>query len=71
MVKFLTEKLHKGEAEAIALALELKADLINLIILDDKKARRIAKSLELNVIGTLGILIDIGFGLKKNLWIIF
>jgi predicted nucleic acid-binding protein len=44
--------LGQGESEAIALALDLSADLI---ILDDKKARRAAKRLHLAVTGTVGI----------------
>lgn len=46
--------LGKGESEAIALALE-KDD--SLLILDDKKARRIAAELGLKVTGTLGVLL--------------
>lgn len=47
------ERLHSGEREAILLAEELKADLI---ILDEKAARQIAKERELNLTGLLGIL---------------
>ena len=43
----------KGEAEAIALAVERRW----LLILDDRKARRWAKRLGLRVIGTVGILL--------------
>ena len=46
--------LGQGESEAISLALESKA---RLIILDDRPARRLAQSLSLPVIGTLGILL--------------
>ncbi len=46
--------LDRGEAEVIALAQELKADLV---ILDERLARRQAKRLRLAVTGTLGILI--------------
>lgn len=48
----LTERLGKGEAEAISLAIEKNADLV---ILDDYAARRIAMELGLEVKGTLGI----------------
>ena len=52
------EKLHQdmdeGEAEAIALFRVMKADLL---LLDDLKARRYAKSLGLPVAGTTGLLI--------------
>jgi len=36
VVDLMRERLHKGEAEAIALAIELNADLV---IIDDKSAR--------------------------------
>jgi predicted nucleic acid-binding protein len=45
--------LGKGEREAISLALELHADLL---LVDDKKARRIAQELGIILTGTLGIL---------------
>lgn len=44
----------KGEAEAIALAIQLNC----LLITDDKQARSIAEQLGLSVKGTLGTLID-------------
>ncbi len=44
--------LHRGELEAIQLARELNADLV---LLDDLLARKKAKTLNLNVMGTLGI----------------
>lgn len=47
-------QLDKGEASAIALALE-RPDCI--LILDDFKARTVAKRLDLRVTGTIGILI--------------
>ena len=43
-----------GEREAIALAMELRADLV---ILDDLPARRVAKAAGLNVIGAVGVLL--------------
>ena len=45
--------LHRGEAEAIALAKEIGADII---ILDDNLARSAARTGGLNVVGTLGLL---------------
>jgi len=54
LVNSLKTQIGDGEAEAIALAMEL-ADVF--IVLDDKKARRIAKQLELKVIGTVGLLL--------------
>jgi hypothetical protein len=46
--------LDRGEAEAIALALELDADLL---IVDERLARRYAQHLDLQITGTLGILL--------------
>jgi predicted nucleic acid-binding protein len=46
--------MDEGEAEAIALAMEL-GDV--LLILDDKKARRVAQQIGLKVIGTVGMLL--------------
>ena len=53
--KLLSFQLHEGESEAINMAARKKADLI---LLDDKKARIIAKAMGLNVIGTLGMLLE-------------
>lgn len=52
-VKSLEQILDSGEASTIALALESKN---SLVILDDLKARKIAKNLGLKITGTLGIL---------------
>jgi len=46
--------LGAGEAAAITLCMERKADLL---ILDDKHARRCALSLDLPIIGTIGVLL--------------
>lgn len=54
LVRALLELLHRGEAEAITLAIEADA---NIVILDDKKARSIARRLGLKMIGTVGILV--------------
>ncbi|MEM1320831.1 MAG: DUF3368 domain-containing protein [Bacteroidota bacterium] len=51
----LKEKLDKGEAEAIVLSLELKADLL---LIDEKKGRKIATEYGIMITGLLGILID-------------
>lgn len=53
-VKQLTPFLHQGEAEAICLSLEKKA---KLCLIDDKDARVIAQLNNLQVTGTLGILL--------------
>lgn len=49
----LKYELDDGEAEAIALAIETKS---NLLIMDEKIGRYIAKHFKLNYIGLLGIL---------------
>ena len=54
LVNTLMVSLHRGEAEAIALAIQVKADLL---LLDDKKARLLAKRLGLKILGTIGVLI--------------
>ncbi len=46
--------LGPGESEALALALEVHADLI---LIDDKAARRLASSLHLPFLGVLGLLL--------------
>ena len=45
--------LHRGEREAISLAIQSSADLI---ILDEQVARKVAESCGMHVTGTLGIL---------------
>lgn len=52
--KDLEERLDKGEASSIALALEI--DNTTLII-DEIKGRKIAQSLKIDIIGTIGIII--------------
>jgi predicted nucleic acid-binding protein len=49
----LSASLGQGESETISLALEMKA---RLLILDDRPARRLARTLDFPIIGTLGIL---------------
>jgi hypothetical protein len=55
MVIALEADLDVGEAEAITLAMELKADLL---LLDERKGRAVAKQLGLRFIGILGILVE-------------
>jgi len=83
LVTALQSDIDKGESEAIALALEINADLI---LLDDADARRIARLYDLQITGTIGILLrakyegkissfhkainqlqDSGFWINKNL----
>lgn len=52
--EILAASLGRGETEAISLALEVT---VRWVILDDRPARRLAQSLGLPVIGTLGILL--------------
>ena len=52
-VEILNKEIEIGEAEAIVLAKELKADFL---ILDEKIPRIIAKSLGINVVRTLALL---------------
>lgn len=47
--------LDKGEAETIALSIELNADLV---LLDERPGRQIAESFGLPVAGVLGILLN-------------
>ena len=48
-------RLGNGEREAIALALELQVDFL---LMDDLAGRRVAISLGLKILGTLGILLQ-------------
>ncbi|MEX2590659.1 MAG: DUF3368 domain-containing protein [Chitinophagales bacterium] len=50
----LEKKLDKGEASSIALALEAKD---STLIIDELKGRKIAHSLQINIIGTIGIVL--------------
>jgi predicted nucleic acid-binding protein len=51
----LLSDLDRGEAEAIALAQELHA---NLVIIDERMARKHARRLGLKLTGTLGVLLE-------------
>jgi predicted nucleic acid-binding protein len=53
--KVILADLDDGEASTIALALKISENV--LIILDDLKARKTAKSLGLRVTGTLGVIV--------------
>lgn len=55
MASVLRSQLDAGEAEAIVLAVESKPDVI---LLDERDARRVAAGLGIPFIGTVGILVE-------------
>ena len=55
VVSTLRRDLDRGEAETIALALELGADLV---LLDERDGRYAAQRLGLKVVGVLGLLLE-------------
>jgi predicted nucleic acid-binding protein len=55
LVNVLEIELDEGEAEAIALAVEIKAQLL---FIDERRGRSVAKRLGIDVVGTLGILVE-------------
>ena len=55
LVKALQRDLDRGEAETIALALEMKA---TLVLLDEREGRRAARRLGLQVVGVVGLLLE-------------
>ncbi|MDO9128682.1 MAG: DUF3368 domain-containing protein [Anaerolineales bacterium] len=55
LVAALQRDLDKGEAESIALALELGADMI---LLDEKEGRHAAQRFGLRVVGVVGALLE-------------
>lgn len=54
MVRLLRVELDEGEADTIALAHEMNA---NLVLLDERDARRVAMRMGLKVLGTVGIML--------------
>ena len=55
LVRLLEQELHAGEAESIALALEVRPDVL---LLDETEARRVAGLYGLPVTGIIGLLIQ-------------
>ncbi|MFN6478407.1 DUF3368 domain-containing protein [Nostoc sp. DedQUE07] len=55
LVEVLSNELDIGEAEAIALALEMKADRV---LIDERHDRMVAARLKLGYTGILGILVE-------------
>lgn len=55
LVSLLQQELHAGEAESIALALEVRPDVL---LLDETEARRVAGLYDLPVTGIIGLLIQ-------------
>lgn len=54
LATFLRQLVDEGEAEAITLSLENDADLL---LVDDKDVRKIAKHFGLEITGTIGVLL--------------
>jgi predicted nucleic acid-binding protein len=54
LVKRLKQELDSGEAEAIALAINMRA---NLLLLDERRGRMIARQYGLTIMGLLGVLL--------------
>jgi len=54
LLRLLLLSLHRGEAEAITLAADLKTDLV---IIDEQEGRKLAVQAGLSVTGVLGILL--------------
>ena len=55
LVEAMSNELDIGEAEAIALAVEIKADQV---LIDERRGRLVATRLNLRCIGILGILVE-------------
>jgi predicted nucleic acid-binding protein len=52
LLRALTAQLDLGESAVIAVSMELEGPVV---ILDDKKARRVARQMGLKVVGTVGL----------------
>jgi uncharacterized protein len=54
LISLLSAELHAGEAEAIALASEMRADRL---LIDEREGRTMARRLGLSLTGVLGVLL--------------
>jgi len=54
LYRMLRRQVDPGEAEAIALAADLKADIV---IIDEQEGRALARQVGLSITGTLGVLL--------------
>lgn len=55
LIEALSSELDPGESEAIALALEIKADQV---LIDERRGRLVAARLDLRYTGILGVLVE-------------
>jgi uncharacterized protein len=55
LLRSLYGELDRGEAEALALAVEVRAEIL---LVDERLARRVALRLGLSVVGVLGVLLE-------------
>jgi hypothetical protein len=55
LVTALRRDLDRGEAESIALAVELEADLV---LMDEREGRHAAQRMDLHVVGAVGVLLE-------------
>jgi len=55
LVRALRRDLDRGEAESIALAVELEADLV---LMDEREGRHAAQRMGLHVVGVVGVLLE-------------
>ena len=55
LVAALQRDLDRGEAESIAIAIEIKADMV---LMDEREGRHLAQRFGLRVIGVIGVLLE-------------
>lgn len=65
LVRAMQRDLDKGEAEAITLATEVDADWL---LMDERDGRKAARSMELKVLGILGVLLKARRNGKLENW---